>query len=233
MNCWICGDIADSGEHRIKRSDLIKIHGKGPYKKEESLVMVKSGKEISIQGPNSKYLKYKNSLCRKCNGTRTQKYDEAYSKFIDFLESSKTEILEKRIICLADVYQDDVETKQRHLYKYFVKSFGCRIVEAGREVPNHLVRLLNKKRFQTNLFITFAVNEDKVKYLPDSMKMVGNGDLYWSEETESNGQYSATYYEFYSYLHINYWSGVSSFTVIGQHPNKVLDFAPDEFFLPE
>lgn len=205
MKCWICGSIADSGEHRIKRSDLIKIHGKGPYSGDQSLVMVKSGKENPIQGPNSKFLKYKKSLCKACNGTKTQKYDEAYSDFIDYIEENEKQIIEKRLICLADVFKKDVEARQRHLYKYFVKSFGCRVVEAGRNVPQNLVDLLDQKCFETNLFITFSVNEDKAKYLPKDIKMVGNGDLLWSEEIDDNGTFDATYYEYYSFLHINYW----------------------------
>lgn len=205
MKCWICGNFADSGEHRIKKSDLIKIHGKGPYKDDQSLVMIKSGKEISIQGPNSKFLKYKKSLCKKCNGSGTQKYDDAYSIFINYLDDKKDEILSKRIINLAEVYQTNVDDKQRHLYKYFVKSYGCRVVEAGRAVPKHLVDIFQKKAFQTNLFITFAVNEDKVNYMPENVKMVGNGNLLWSEQIDENGDFSATYQEYYSYLHIYYW----------------------------
>jgi len=205
MKCWICGNIADSGEHRIKRSDLIKIHGKGPYKNENSLVMVKSGKEIPVQGPNSKFLKYKKSICKKCNDTGTQRFDNAYSKFVDHLDSNEKNILKTRIIELGKIYGEDSERGQRNLYKYLIKSFGCRVVEAGRHVPQHLVKLLSRKTFQTDLFITFAINEDKARYLPDDMKMVGNGDLLWSEEIDSEGNFSATYHEYYSYLHIYYW----------------------------
>lgn len=205
MKCWICGKVADSGEHRIKKSDLIKIHGKGPYKKENSLVMVKGGMEIPVQGPNSKFLKYKKSLCTKCNGTNTQRFDNAYSKFIDHLDNNEKNTLRTRIINLGEIYGNDSERGQRNLYKYLVKSFGCRVVEAGRDVPRNLVEILNRQKFQTNLFITFAVNEDKVKYLPDDMKMVGNGDLVWSEKIDSEGNFSATYHEYYSYLHIYYW----------------------------
>ncbi len=167
--------------------------------------MVKSGKEIPVQGPNSKYLKYKKSLCKECNGAYTQRFDIAYSKFIDHVDSNEKNILKKRIINLAEIYGKNSEEGQRNLYKYLIKSFVCRVVEAGRDAPRHLVEILSKKAFQTNLFITFAVNEDKVQYLPDDMKMVGNGDLVWSEKIDSEGNFSATYHEYYSYLHIYYW----------------------------
>lgn len=202
MRCWICGNIADSCEHRIKKSDVTKVHGKGPYKEKQSLVMIKDGREIPIQGPNSKALKYKKSLCRRCNDTRTQRYDDAYSAFIDHVEDNKEHILEKRMIKFIDVYGENAESEQRFLYKYFIKSFGCRIVETGRKVPKHLADIFDKNVFEINLFITFAVNEDKVN-LPEELKMIGNGDLIYSKDDAGN--FSATYYEYYSYLHICYW----------------------------
>lgn len=205
MECWICGNDADSGEHRIKRSDLISLHGKGAYKQENAMVMVKSGKEIPIQGPNSKYLKYKKSLCKECNVTGTQNFDNAYSKFIEHIINNEKEIIRKRFIDFEDVYGEEFESGQRNLYKYFVKSFGCRVVEAGRKVPGHLSELLTKKQFQTNLFITFAINEDKVLLLEDDLRVVGNGDLSWYEEQDTQGNIRATYHEYYSIIHIFYW----------------------------
>jgi len=45
-------------------------------------------------------------------------------------------------------------------WKYFVKSFGCRLVDAGEPVPRDLVELLPRESFRTKLAITFCVNED-------------------------------------------------------------------------
>jgi 5-methylcytosine-specific restriction endonuclease McrA len=101
MKCWICGNDADSGEHRIKKSDLITLHGKGPYKAGNSLVMIKDGKQIPIQGPNSKYLKYTQNLCEECNNSTTQKYDIAYSKFVTHLNTNENEILKKSSLILS------------------------------------------------------------------------------------------------------------------------------------
>ncbi len=205
MKCWICGNKADSGEHRIKRSDLVSVHGEGPYKKGQTLLMMKDGKEIKIQGPNSKYLKYSNSLCRQCNGTATQRFDNAYSRFIDYFNEQESEILAKRLIDFENVYGENYEAEQRRLYKYFLKSFGCRLVEAGKSVPKNLVEIFNLKQFRTNLFITFAVNEDKVLLLQDNVRIVGNGVIEGTEIAGSPDNFTARYSEYYGFLHIFYW----------------------------
>jgi hypothetical protein len=205
MNCWICGKLADSGEHRIKRSDLVRIHGNGPYKDDKDIVMVKGGKEFKIQGPNSKLLQYNKSLCRLCNGTETQRFDNAYSKFIEFVDNHESAILKTRMVNFEDVFGKEYETEQRRLYKYFLKCFGCRLIEAGKQVPKNLIDIFKLKTFNTNLYITFAVNEDKVLLLKDNVKIVGNGEIEGKEVIESPDKFTSRYSEFYSYLHIFYW----------------------------
>lgn len=174
--CWICGLPADSAEHRIKKSDLTTLHGSGPYKDSNALVLLRAGKQIPIQGPNSKYVKYDKSLCCKCNNEFTQPFDRAYEKFIEYIRANKSIILKKRFIDFEDVYGSDCETGQRNLFKYLVKSFGCRLIDAGYLVPKDLKILLFKVRFQTRLRINFAINDDLL-LLKDIPKMVGKGDL--------------------------------------------------------
>ncbi len=205
MKCWICGNEGDSGEHRIKKSDLIAFHGKGPYKNDKSLVMIKDGKQIPIQGPNSKYLKYSNSLCSDCNNTATQEFDRAYSTFVNYVNTHEELVLKKRFIDFEEIYGPDLfEIGQRHLYKYFMKSFGCRLVEAGLNVPRHLVDLLQKERFQTKLRITFAVNEDKVLLMKDNVRIVGNGELYYTYSPVTR-EHSFQFFEYFGFIHIYYW----------------------------
>ena len=58
MTCWICGQVTNSKEHIIKKSDLTRIYGNGPYKGDNALSHIKNGKQQLIQGPNSKKIKY-------------------------------------------------------------------------------------------------------------------------------------------------------------------------------
>jgi hypothetical protein len=83
--CWICNKIADSAEHRIKKSDLVSLHGSGSYKGENALFLVREGKQTPIQGPNSKVVKYRKNLCSTCNNSYTQPFDKAYECFVDYL----------------------------------------------------------------------------------------------------------------------------------------------------
>jgi len=86
-------------------------------------------------------------------------------------------VLRRRIIDFAAVYGEGFEESQRNLYKYFVKDLGCRLVNAGQEVPRDLVELLPKDRFTTRLRISFCVNED-VLLLPQwRAEFIGKGDL--------------------------------------------------------
>ena len=205
MKCWICNAPADTAEHRIKKSDLTALHGKGHYKNGGSLVMIKDGKEIPIQGPNSKHLQYNKTLCRKCNGAKTQDFDFSYSDFTNYLLEQQELILHKRFIDFRDVYGENFESGQRNLYKYFVKSFCCRLVNAGRNVPKHLVKLLEKDRFLTKLRITFAINEDKVLLLKDKVEIVGNGELWILSNSTIADNCSYSFSEYLSYLHIFHW----------------------------
>jgi hypothetical protein len=56
-SCWICGDLATTGEHQQKKSDLTRIFGPGTFKG-----VVKHDydgqRKIKIQGPSSNALKY-------------------------------------------------------------------------------------------------------------------------------------------------------------------------------
>jgi len=175
-DCWICKRIADSAEHRIKRSDLVNLHGSGPYKGENALVLIREGKQIPIQGPNSKMVKYKKNLCAKCNNDFSQPFDKAYESFIAYFIQYESILLKRRFIDFTDVYGDEFQVGQRNLYKYFVKSFGCRLANDGYPIPEDLPALLPKNRFRTRLRITFSVHENLL-LPPEGIKILGNGPL--------------------------------------------------------
>ena len=174
--CWICKQVADSAEHRVKKSDLVNLHGSGSYKGEDALVLIREGKVFPIQGPNSKVVKYKKNLCAKCNNDFSQPFDKAYESFAAYLLQNEDIILKRRFVDFKDVYGDKFEVGQRNLYKYFVKSFGCRLANDGYPIPEDLPALLPKRRFRTRLRITFSVHEDFL-LPPEGIKILGNGPL--------------------------------------------------------
>lgn len=83
------------------------------------------------------------------------------------------------------MYGPDFEVSQRNLFKYFVKSLGCRLFESNHPIPQDLIELIPHNHFATALKITFAVNED-ILLLPSSDRdsFIGKGELlvYRSEE---------------------------------------------------
>lgn len=180
QRCWICGAAADSAEHRMKKSDLIRAYGRGPYCGDDELLHFREGgaETIVIKGPNACSLKYKRNLCIKCNTTFTQPFDRAYDLFMEWLISNQNQVLQKRFINFAEVYGDQFEGLQRDLFKYFAKSFGCRLVEAEHTVPRDIIELFDRTHFKTGLCLTFTVNEDTRLLLSNIQDgFIGKGDL--------------------------------------------------------
>lgn len=208
MICWICKSAeADTKEHIIKKSDITRAFGKGSYKGGNALVHVKNGKISDIQGANSNKIKYEASLCKACNGANTQPFDKAYDKFISYIYANETSILKKRFIDFFDVYGEEFEKGQRNLYKYYAKSFGCRLVDAGEVVPSDIPSLLFKDSFSTGLRINFAVNED-VLTMPneDRNGFIGKGELTaWLDKADNKKLNEYTWSEHVSWLFAFFW----------------------------
>lgn len=201
--CWICDSKADSAEHKFKKSDFVRLWGKGPYKNDNELLHFKEGNQKFIQGPNSKKVKFEKIICHKCNTTLTQPFDRAYAEFIKFVENNTAEIIHKRMINFQSVYGDDFEEKQRNLFKYYAKCFGCRLADAGRDIPKDIIDLLPKKAFQTGLRVTFHVNED-MALLPNEDQGIGMANLYYIERNpvENTGYFCGHNFK---WLNFNYW----------------------------
>lgn len=78
--CWICGDIADSGEHIIKKSDLKlldnNISQQNKMLKSSNGLIEKNG----IGSIKSDRFHFKSKICSTCNNERTQADDKAWEK---------------------------------------------------------------------------------------------------------------------------------------------------------
>lgn len=157
--CWMCGLVADSAEHRYKKSDLIRIFGRNYSSKQ--VTYVRDDVQFSPQGANAKEFKYQNNLCKKCNNQRTQPYDLAYSEFIQWIFKNEDLVIKKRFIDFKDIYGDNYPTKQTNLFKYFIKILGCDIDADERfEVPYDLIKLFEQTHFITAAKISFSLTED-------------------------------------------------------------------------
>lgn len=199
--CWICGDQANSSEHKIKRSDIIQSYGNKNYQNiPEHPVHYVDGVLNKVQGSNSKYIKYSNDLCSKCNNEMTQPFDKAYSIFSNYIYNNKELIWNKRMINFHHIYEDEFELQQKNLFKYFVKSFCCRLNDAGLPIPNDLKELLPFDFFVTRLQISFSVLEVMNKFPNDFTNGFFHlGNLY---TTTSNGY---LWKQVINYLVINFF----------------------------
>ncbi|MFZ4789493.1 MAG: hypothetical protein ACOYMW_01055 [Candidatus Competibacteraceae bacterium] len=203
--CWICGNPSETSEHRIKKSDLIMQFGKGPYRSCNALLYFKNDKMSELQGPNSTLVKYTKNLCFNCNNTLTQPFDKAYEHFIAWVMDNEIDVLKKRVIDFEAVYGINWEEKQRNLFKYFVKCFGCRIDGIGRLVPFDIINLIRRETFDTALHVTFQVNEDML-LLKKEDQSIGTFPMIGEPENHlitDLGQYYCGH--FYRWLKIIYW----------------------------
>lgn len=179
LRCWICGALADSREHRIKRSDIVRRYGRKSFQDLGGMLHFVAGEAHEVQGPSVKSLTYDPLICSDCNNTKSQPWDKAYEQFELWVFEHSKEILKRRFIMMEKVFgSDSFSAACPALYKYFVKAFGCRLVSSGIMVPDDLVSLLSKDQFCAKLRLTFAVNKT-VLFLEenDRENYLGLGDL--------------------------------------------------------
>ncbi|HED38434.1 MAG TPA: hypothetical protein ENI76_09370 [Ignavibacteria bacterium] len=160
--CWICGGKAETGEHRNKKTDIELIFGKGSYK-ENRIIKREFGSEQKeiIQGPKSDALKYEHNLCQSCNGAKTQPFDRAYEAFMNHIKDNFDEIKSSKIINCSNIYGNkNRKSHQEHLFKYFIKSLGCRIDSIGHTVPKVFVNAMNGHNYGKLLKVTFQLNQN-------------------------------------------------------------------------
>jgi len=177
--CWICGLPANSREHKIKRSDFVRRYGRQSFQSLGGMLHFLAGEAHEVQGPNDKRLTYDPMICSDCNNTKSQPWDKAYEQFERWVFEHSRETLKRRFILMEEVFgSDNFSSACPAFYKYFVKAFGCRLVNSGMAVPDDLVSLLSKDQFRTKLRLTFAVN--KTVFLlegNDRENYLGLGDL--------------------------------------------------------
>ena len=76
--CWWCESPNLKGEHKFNRTDLVSLYGKGPYKNENRIGLLKfnsNNNPVPIQSPNSGFFKFPKNLCKKCNNDRSSSFD--------------------------------------------------------------------------------------------------------------------------------------------------------------
>lgn len=128
MNCWICGEEGNTGEHIPKASDLRSYFG---------LVSQvcpiyfhsKTKPNIPIKSIKSDRFKSKAKICSHCNNTLTQPYDRSWEVFSEYLTTHSASLRRYHKIRLSKVFHQNVTDHSIDMHLYFVKIFGCLIAE--------------------------------------------------------------------------------------------------------
>ncbi|XCN72830.1 MAG: hypothetical protein Q3M24_21510 [Candidatus Electrothrix aestuarii] len=177
--CWICGNPSDSREHIFKKSDLVRRYGNVPFKNVGGVSHFKDKRVQNVPGPKSKTLSYDPLVCSNCNNKKSQPWDKAYEVFEKWVFDYSNFIFEVRFIPLELVYgEDELLPQSVNLFKYFVKSFGCRLSYADASVPKDLADLLDKEYFSTKLRLTFSINRVAFAFPEYFEDFLGVGELY-------------------------------------------------------
>ena len=132
--CWWCGQAADSGEHKYKRTDIVRGFGKGPWRGQSAVVRIVDGMEKDLQSPGSRGLKFAKVLCGDCNSARSQEFDRAYEAFSNYVMSEQEHILSNNGFRWSRVFGSQWRSGRNLVTAYWVKHIGCRLAEGGVEV---------------------------------------------------------------------------------------------------
>ena len=164
MECWICREKGNTGEHLIKASDLRSYFG-DISQKMPLYFHTSEKKNIPIGSLKSKRLKSDALICNKCNSARTQQYDKAWKSLSIYLRSNWPQVHKSRKVKLADVFPGSIRESMLYVHLYFVKLFGCRIVESGApiEIVTFSEALLNQKSHK-DIYIAFGQRPGKVEH---------------------------------------------------------------------
>lgn len=128
-SCWWCGGDADSREHKLKRSDLVREFGSPPFNDERTLVRISAGVRSEARGPNSQLFKFEKTLCARCNNERSQPIDRAWDRLTSYLAENENEILNAEALDLEQAFGSDWREEGANASRYLVKHLLCRIVD--------------------------------------------------------------------------------------------------------
>ncbi|HET9909335.1 MAG TPA: hypothetical protein VFQ23_21995 [Anaerolineales bacterium] len=209
-NCWWCGNKADSGEHKYKKTDLVREFGTGPYKGSNSIVRVLNGKQRIIQGPDSQEAKFESNLCRTCNNAKSQPFDYEYDTFTTFIKEEEDRIYTTRQFKLSDIFGSNWMPKKQNLVRYFVKHICCRVAASNILIEPEIIEFLNGGSVSQYLSLWFEIREDIVAFIKDSKENGEDLGILWLGEmtyqkSRGTGKISEiTSYIGYRWLRLNY-----------------------------
>lgn len=145
--CW-CQGPAKSGEHIFKKTDVKRLFS---MKNESQPILIHrravtptspTNRLEHMQGANSELVKFSHVLCADCNGSKSQPFDLAYSRFSQYWYENRRAIVHDQKLDFSQIFGSDWENQCHNLGKYFLKHVACRLADSGFEVPGSLTAAL-------------------------------------------------------------------------------------------
>ena len=131
-SCWICGSPADSGEHMVKASDFRAVFP-GVDQRNPAFRHSRERRNLPIKGSNAEALKFRPSLCQRCNNTRTQPHDRAWEALSAALQSQS--VRAGMELPIAKAFGSHAHGSMLNVHLYFLKLLGCYAVEHSVPLP--------------------------------------------------------------------------------------------------
>lgn len=241
--CWWCNDIANSREHRFKRTDVVREFGNSPFPK-GSVIKTPGNfivdKALPIQGPNSNYLKFQINICHKCNSSRSRNYDIAYDKFMDYLKNNEETIFSTHEVNLYNVYGSNWRDGYSNLIKYYIKNICTRFAENMIFIEPEIINFLASESHLNHLSINFQIRTDWAEfYKTIKSSNVDYGYLHASAIEAERSKSLGSYYWLGGFLQYR-WFQVQYFYQKGNshfqtylYPNEIIKLTEFYVELPE
>lgn len=176
--CWWCGQPADSGEHKYKKTDLVHEFGAGPWREPNAIVQVISGRQRDLQSPGAASLKFPKVFCAGCNNARSQSFDEAYMRFANYVAQEEERILNATGFRWSHIFGREWKKGRNLVAAYWLKHIGCRFASGGVEVDPKISRFLDNpgQIRDVPLRLELQIQEDIVA-MAQHLRQVHNEDF--------------------------------------------------------
>jgi hypothetical protein len=130
--CWICGDTATTAEHTTNQS-VVRLFMGEPARGSPHFFNSRTKKNRHVQGADTGLLKPVKDLCVACNSSRTQPHDLALETLLRWMKAHKPVLAPGMVLRPRQIYGKDAAQQLLNLHLYFVKKFGCLVMQAAHE----------------------------------------------------------------------------------------------------
>lgn len=187
--CWICREEpANSREHIIKKSDIKTAYG--IVNESDQLVYTNSEYDDKRENKHSRYklssidskvLKTKKVICRKCNDTLSQPYDRAWEQFSSNLKRYLSINARPKRIPENLVLSENSTNVLQNVHLFFVKLFGCYIAHLDIPIDTYeFARSVVSATPNSNVYLEFGLWSENLRD-----QVIGIGGI---EAKEFNGK---------------------------------------------